>query len=474
MSGMTVRRENNVASQRAPHSVGDVLEGRYEIDEVYGSSGACWYYRACYLPAPVVSYTLKQLDPDLCDDPQAREAFDGELRSSERAACPPFIRNQLLLISGDGDRYLVREQLVTGSLGSAMQHGRGLSVVEATRVLSGIAFGCVSAHNDGRALGCVSPRDVLMPIEGRLTANNVRLLQPGYPYGAYALEVVHRDAYRDAFVAPEVKLSGQPTVAGDIYGLGALLAYLLVGSHFESVAKAHEELETQGEHQHALAVIERACRLQPEERYASVDDLLVALQHCASQSIRRGDLSKGGTPTDFVADGKSSVEALLNDEQVIYASRDDEHELTPPNGSTVAVDAVADSTSAPETGPEGGPDSGTQAAGEDDQHEVRIRTHAAPSSVPRSDRRGFAPWADERSDEALEPRLTPWFVRVLRSLERVVASIPRYASAYLAAILVAALIVLFFLSTNNQSGQDELHNLQDNDEAFSAAQRGMR
>lgn len=473
MSGMRAERGSNVASEHAPHAVGDVIEGRYEIDEIYGSTGACWYYRARYLPAPVVTYTLKQLAPELCDNPRARGAFDEELRTSERVACPPFIRNQLLLISDEGSRYLVREQIVTGSLGSAMQHGRGLSVVEATRVLSGIAFGCVSAHDEGRALGCVSPLDVLMPIEGRLTANNVRLLHPGYAHDAYALEVVHRDAYRDAFVAPEVKLSGGPTVAGDIYGLGALLAYLLVGASFQNVASAHEVLARQSEQQPVQAVVERACRLSPEERFASVDDFLVALQHCASQSIRRGDLSRGGPPHEFVADGRSSEQALPNDEQVIFATRDDEHELTPPNGSTVAVDTVGEST--PEAEPLDGAEQGSrsEAVDDDDQHEVRVRTHVVPSAARRAEHVRLSSSEDESYGSDVTPRAQSLLARMRGVVERFATSVPRYASAYLAAILIAGLIVLFMLSKMNQSRHDELHSLEGNDEAFSAVQHDL-
>lgn len=474
---------------QAPHKVGDVIEGRYEIDEIYGTSGACWYYKARYLPAPVVFYTLKELDPSLVADERALRAFEQELVTSEHAECPPFIRNQTLLHAVHGRRYLVREQIVTGSLGKAMAGRAGLSVIEATRVISGIGLGCIAAHATGRALGCVSPSDVLMPIEGRLTANNVRLLQPGYAVGEYALEVVHRTPYRDPFVAPEVALSGEPTIAGDIFGLGVMLAYLLTGETFDEVECARRTLIERGDSNQVVAVVDRACRPRPADRFASVDDLLVALRHCASNSLRRGEPASGRNQHDFIPEDPSSYSTPPANEQVVYASRDDEHELTPPDGSAAAASADAS------------PSSGGCAANEGERSEGQ----AEPAPNDSEHRRGQVGWSEERTrpgrpvaessthatgslflasqpddaDSAGSQRRSRvgMTMRCLRlracaPIGTVSRSIARHPSAFLVSVLVVALAALFVVSQLNSGQQSDYHELEDRSGSASALQSG--
>ncbi len=125
-------------------------------------------------------------------------------------------------------------------------------------------------------------------IHGNLTATNVlldprervRLLDAGL--AAPPDEQVSSDQM--AFIAPELRAGGTPTVETDLYAVGAIL-YLLITGQLPSVAADTGSSPVSFDHLSerqvpgiARLVLERLLAATPSDRFGSADELIVTLQ----------------------------------------------------------------------------------------------------------------------------------------------------------------------------------------------------
>ncbi|MHC5001533.1 MAG: protein kinase domain-containing protein [Planctomycetota bacterium] len=213
---------------------------------------------------------------------------------------------QLLEVGWEAETpYYVMEYLHEGSLQERLRAVGRLSVDEAVDIFREVAIGLVHAHGRG-VLHCdIKPANVLLDQDGR-----PRLAD----FGQARLVNERRASLGTLFyMAPEqADLDALPDVRWDVYGLGALLYAMLVGTPPYENEKAIHTIRTSVDEQltsyrdyllrdapplahqnvagvdRALAtIIERCVAVDPDERFPNAQAVLDALDERESRRARR-------------------------------------------------------------------------------------------------------------------------------------------------------------------------------------------
>lgn len=99
------------------------------------------------------------------------------------------------------------------------------------------------------------------------------------------------DGQTKEYASPEQLVSGVATKQSDVFALGKVLYEMLTGQKYtlnNSLDNKEEMLKKHGSSNfvlEALSIITKACKIVPQERYMSVDELLIDVQHVFSSSV---------------------------------------------------------------------------------------------------------------------------------------------------------------------------------------------
>ncbi len=279
--------------------------GPYEVEGELGRGGMGVVYA---VRRDGRSLALKWIERDQTP-PDMLERFRLEAQALARVSHPHVVT---LLDFGSTPRglYLVMERLAGESLEQRLLQGGPLPADEAAQVLLELCEGVSAAHEVGVLHRDLKPANVLLcPGRGavltdfglarRLDAQD-RLTRTGEVLGT------------PAYMAPEQAYGEKESDARtDVYGLGATLyATLCARQPFEGAtvlevldAVAHLPPRSPSEHAPVDSALERVClrclAKSPQERYASVDELALALRSWqarapASRSLPLALLGLGG------------------------------------------------------------------------------------------------------------------------------------------------------------------------------------
>lgn len=214
---------------------------------------------------------------------------------------------QLLGVGWDADPpYYIMEYLEKGSLADRIAQGP-VPVDEAVSLVRDVAMGLVHAHGKG-VLHCdLKPANVLLDQDGK-----PRLAD----FGQSRMSTEQTPALGTMFyMAPEqADMEAVPDARWDVYALGALLYCMLTGGPpyrtgetvdaFERTPDLNERLQhyratisqspppsahrdVRGVDKMLAAIIDRCLAVDPEHRYANVQEVLDALDSRASRLARR-------------------------------------------------------------------------------------------------------------------------------------------------------------------------------------------
>ncbi|HEY4119667.1 MAG TPA: serine/threonine-protein kinase, partial [Byssovorax sp.] len=264
---------------------GAILGGRYEVRGFIGKGAMARVYLAedHETHGPVA---VKILEPRMAKEASTRDRFLRETQAVGRIGHPNIVKLVGHGERGDGSPYIVMEFLFGESLGDWLRRDRVMPVEIGLPVMAQIADGLAAAH----AVGVVH-RDV--------KPDNVFLVgEPGAPYAVkivdFGLAKLRGEASTQAgvaigtleYMAPEQAVSDHPRNETDVYGLGTLMYRAFTGELPFPTAGDAELLA----HQLAVdapppilaedvdprlgRVLARALRKHPENRYASMDDLM--------------------------------------------------------------------------------------------------------------------------------------------------------------------------------------------------------
>jgi serine/threonine-protein kinase len=275
-----------------PSQPGDLIAGRYELEELVGSGGMSDVFRARdnQLDRRVA---IKILHGRYADDPEYLERFRSEARAVARLSHPNIVT---VIDRGDdnGRQYIVFEHVDGENLKELVQRTGRLPVRRAVELALAVADGLAFAHQEGLVHRDVKPQNVLLSREGEVKVTDFGI--------ARSLEVERGVTQTGTvlgtgeYLAPE-QASGKPvSPATDVYALGVVLWEMLAGEvpfdgeNFVAVALRHvnepppslREVRTDVSPRLA-AVVERALAKDPAQRFPSMAALAKELRACLAE-----------------------------------------------------------------------------------------------------------------------------------------------------------------------------------------------
>ncbi|HEU0225685.1 MAG TPA: HEAT repeat domain-containing protein [Steroidobacteraceae bacterium] len=267
---------------------GDVLEGRYKYIERIGRGA---FGTVLLMEDTVVDerLVLKFLNPNISTDEEMMQRFVHELRYSRKITHPNVIRiYDFLQIRGN---YAISmEYFPSHTVGAEVSDGKPLALHRALRFGIDIAKGMAVAHGVGIIHRDLKPANVLINDEGVVKVvdfgvaaaqhqGDTQLTKTGYVIGS------------PKYMAPEQILGKKVDERADIYSLGVILYEMLTGTppyhrgdhmsvmyqHVQGRARPPIELNP-ALPQPLSDVVMKAMAVDKEKRYASMDELRVALE----------------------------------------------------------------------------------------------------------------------------------------------------------------------------------------------------
>jgi serine/threonine-protein kinase len=267
--------------------IGELIGGRYEIEELVGAGGMSSVYRArdTVLERRVA---LKVLHEHFSADPEYVERFRREARAIARLNHPNIVT---VIDRGEfgGRQFIVFEHIPGENLKEVVGREGPLPVTQALALTHQIARGLSFAHEHGVVHRDVKPQNVLMDESGTAKVTDfgiARSLEPGEGLTQTGTLLGTSD-----YIAPE-QASGQPVDARtDQYSLGVLLYELLTGEvpypadSFMAVAMRHlrDPVPSVRERRPDVParvdeIVGRAMAKRPEDRFPSTEAMIGAIE----------------------------------------------------------------------------------------------------------------------------------------------------------------------------------------------------
>jgi eukaryotic-like serine/threonine-protein kinase len=268
--------------------VGEVIDERYELEELVGSGGMSSVYRAhdALLERHVA---IKILHEHVGRDAEQVERFKREARAVAQLSHPNIVT---VIDRGErqGRQFIVFEYVEGENLKQLVVRSGALPVRRALELAIEVARGLAYAHAHGLVHRDVKPQNVLVPDGGQAKVTDFGIVQTidveGLTKSGSVIGTSH-------YIAPEQAQGGTVDERTDVYALGAVLYELLTGGvpydgdNFVSVALKHvnDVVPGAGEHRPELsprldAAVRRAMAKDPDDRFESMDDFESELRAC--------------------------------------------------------------------------------------------------------------------------------------------------------------------------------------------------
>ena len=276
--------------------VGELIAGRYELEQLVGSGGMSNVFRA-HDRLLERTVALKILHEQYTRDDDYVERFRREARAVAKLAHPNIVT---VIDRGeqDGRQFIVFEYVDGPNLKDLTRDGP-LEVWEAIGLTLQVAHALSFAHNRGLVHRDVKPQNVLLNEDGQAKVTDFGIARSldvqGFTHTGTVLGT-------SDYIAPEQARGQRVDPKTDIYSLGTVLYELLVGDvpfsgdNFVAVAMRHvnEPVPSVLEHRPDCPprldlAIQRAMAKNPDDRFESMDDLVAELEACRAELDGRGD-----------------------------------------------------------------------------------------------------------------------------------------------------------------------------------------
>jgi serine/threonine-protein kinase len=248
---------------------------------------------------------VKVLPEPLADDPEARERFRQGVKAQAQIPAHRNIAVALHAGTHAGRPYLIMEYVPGQDLKGLVRAQGPLPVARACAVIRQAAEGLAHAHKHGIIHRDVKPSNLMLTPDGTVKVLDLglgKLLGPAGAGGEATLTGAGVILGTPDYLAPEqAQSSSRADPRSDLYSLGATFYYLLGGKVlFGGRSTVAEKLaahageapqpvrELRPEVPPAVAaVVHKLLAKKPEDRYASADALLAALDAAGRPWLRR-------------------------------------------------------------------------------------------------------------------------------------------------------------------------------------------
>jgi eukaryotic-like serine/threonine-protein kinase len=273
-------------------AVGDVIAGRYTLQELVGAGGMSSVYRAHddLLDRHVA---LKILHPTYREDEETVERFRLEAQAVARLSHPNVVT---VIDRGeeDGHQFIVFEYVDGVTLKDHLARHGPLPVYEAVGIAIDVGEALAYAHGQGIVHRDVKPQNVIMNGDGAPKVTDFGIARSiDVDKGVTQTGTV---VGTGDYIAPE-QASGQPVVpASDVYSLGCVLFELLTGTPpfsgagFVDVAMQHIHAPVPSVRERRAdvpprlaAAVELALAKDPADRFESMDAFVAMLRASLAQ-----------------------------------------------------------------------------------------------------------------------------------------------------------------------------------------------
>jgi tRNA A-37 threonylcarbamoyl transferase component Bud32 len=281
--------------------IGNLLRGRYRLEERIGSGGMSTVYRA-FDETLERWVAIKVLHQTMEDDPVQLERFRREARTVARLSHPNVVT---VIDAGedDGHPFIVFEYVDGDTLKALIRTTGPLPVVEAVAYAVEIGRGLMAAHHERLVHRDVKPQNVLIDPDGCAKVTDFGISRS---LDSDGLTATGRVLGTTDYVAPEQALGEDVTEQSDVYSLGICLFEMLTGAvpfTAESqvgVAMKHvrdplpDVQQLRPEVSAALAaVVEKATSKERRNRYADAADMLEDLEQALAIEASRAGATNG-------------------------------------------------------------------------------------------------------------------------------------------------------------------------------------
>jgi serine/threonine-protein kinase len=303
----------------AADRIGSVIASKYRLEELLGEGGMGAVWKATHVTVGK-RFAVKVLHAEVSKHPDAKRRFTQEAQAAAKIGHPAIL-DVYDLGEDDGSLYMVMELLEGESLAQRVAGGP-LPISEALEYAAGILDALDAAHGAGVIHRDIKPANVFL-VRGEIGRAAVRVLDFGIAKFQEAADgaktstgAVLGSAY---YMAPEqVRAETAIDARADVWAVGATLYELLVGepahlapSHSAVIAKivmTHappvSERRT-GADAKLDAVVARALRIDPTERFASAADMRAAIE---TALLERASTLASGVPPPLTPSMKARRE----------------------------------------------------------------------------------------------------------------------------------------------------------------------
>jgi eukaryotic-like serine/threonine-protein kinase len=277
--------------------VGDVIAGRYKLEELVGTGGMSNVYRA-HDRLLERTVALKLLHDRYSDDSEYVERFRREARAAARLSHPNIVT---VIDRGeqDGRQFIVFEHIDGDNLKQVVEKSGPLPIGQALELVLQIGRALSFAHEHGLVHRDVKPQNVLLNGDGRAKVTDFGIARTVDVEGVTLTGVVLGTSH---YISPEQASGERVDAESDVYSLGAVLYELLTGDvpfpgdNFVTVAMRHlrepapSVLEKRPEVSLRVAsAVERALEKDPAARFGSMAEFVDELQACLDQLGAAGE-----------------------------------------------------------------------------------------------------------------------------------------------------------------------------------------
>jgi serine/threonine-protein kinase len=271
--------------------VGELISGRYELEELVGSGGMSSVYRA-HDRLLERTVALKILHEQFTRDDDYVERFRREARAVAQLAHPNIVT---VIDRGeqDGRQFIVFEYVDGMNLKELMTQEGPLSPREAIELALQVARGLSFAHESGLVHRDVKPQNVLLDADGRAKVTDFGI---AHAVDVDGMTITGTIMGTSNYIAPE-QARGQPVdEQTDVYSLGCVIYELLAGDvpfdgdNFVAVAMRHVNDPVPSVRDVRPDVpprldwaIQQAMAKDHDERFESMADFAAELEACHAE-----------------------------------------------------------------------------------------------------------------------------------------------------------------------------------------------
>ena len=334
-------------------NVGDILEGRYRIDQPIARGGMSTVYR-CVDMRLGRAVAAKVMDERYHDDPVFVTRFEREARAMAQLSHPNLVG--VHDFSADGlPIYLIMELITGGTLRELLAERGPMPPHAAAGVMHSVLAGLSEVHAAGLVHRDIKPDNVLITSTHRVKVGDFGLVRSARAEHDSSGHIVGTVSY----LSPEQVTGADIPPASDVYSAGIVLFELLTGTVpfsgetplAHATARVHADVPAPSSRIEGVpmlfdALVATATARHPAERFADAGEFLDALDDVSRElqlpaftvpiPHNSAAARTAAVPTDFggagntrVFDATSAIETLRV-ETPVYDGPSYETRVEPP------------------------------------------------------------------------------------------------------------------------------------------------